>query len=217
MEERAVPYYLLRPEVDLIYSPEPLNTVMSKIKMSAQIPPEEVRFSQNTTIMANAVLEAIEKLHSQGYKTVEPMLVRLASVVMAGFDKHYLIQGFIENSHFECWDKIKVRDEEYFKEHVSEVFQYLPMDKVNLFKDLFDQKDANGKSVVPDSLKNQIWELFDSMIKISIKYVHKQREPYSYGTETGVVSEYKMDFLEAVDVPRHSQTWGVKLDFPAQC
>jgi hypothetical protein len=185
--------------------------------MSAQVPPEEVRFSQNTTIMANAVLEAIEKLHNQGYHTVNPMLVRLASTVMAGFDKHYLIQGFIENSHSECWDMIKRRDEEYFKEHASEVFQYLPMDHVNLFKDLFEQKDAHGKSVVPDSLKNQIWDLFDSMIKISIKYVHKQRGPYSYASEAGVVNEYQMDFLEAVDVPYHSEVWKVKLDYPAQC
>jgi hypothetical protein len=167
--------------------------------------------------MANAVLEAIQKLHDQGYQTVNPMLVRLASTVMAGFDKDFLIQGFIENAHYECWDMIKRRDEEYFKEHASEVFQHLPMDKVNLFKDLFDQKDKSGKSVVPDSLKNQIWDLFDSMIKICIKYVHKKRSPFSYGTEQGIVNEYQYDFLEAVDVPRHSKTWGVKLEFPPQC
>lgn len=184
--------------------------------MSTVLPSEEIRFSKNTNIMATAVLDAIQQLHDQGYQTVNPMLIRLASTVMSGFDKHYLIQGFIENSHRECWDMIKKRDEDYFKEHVSEVFQYLPMDKVNLFKDLFDQKDAQGKSVVPDSLKNQIWDLFDSMIKICIKYVHKQRSPYSCSTDSGVVNEYKCEFFEDVDIPYHSAQWKVKLDFPPQ-
>lgn len=180
-------------------------------------PPEEERFSSNTTIMAQAVADGVQKLYDKGYKTVDPNLIRLAATLMSSFNKHYLIQGFIENSHGECWDKIKQRDEVYFMNNVSSVFQYLPMDKVNMFKDLFEIKDDNGNSVVPQSLKDQIWGLFDAMIKICIKYVHKQRAPYSDFTKDGVINDYNASFFDDVDVPYHSNKWGVILEFPPKC
>src|SRR5437868_5949819 len=142
--------------------------------------PEEERFATNAKIMAQAVQESVQRLFNAGYKTVNPGLVAFAVTIISSFDKHYLIQGFIENSHATCWDSIKNRDEIFFVENVKDVFKYLPMDKVNLFKDLFCTKDVNGNNVVSQSLKDQLWNLFDAMIKISIKYVHKNRQAYSY-------------------------------------
>lgn len=170
---------------------------------------EEERFATNAKIMAQAVQESVQRLYNAGYKTVNPALVTLAVTIISSFDKHYLIQGFIENSHEKCWDSIKKRDEQFFIENVKDVFKYLPMDKVNLFKDLFCTKDANGNSVVSQSLKDQIWSLFDAMIKISIKYVHKGRQPYSSDN----VEKYGANFFEEVDLKYHSNNWKVILDF----
>lgn len=179
--------------------------------------PEEERFAKNTTIMAQAVHESVTKLYNAGYKTVDPALVLLAVTVISAFDKHYLIQGFIENSHDTCWDGIKKRDEIFFVENASKIFKYLPMDKVDLFKDLFLTKDAQGNSVVSQSLKNQLWDLFDAMIKISIKYIHKGRNPYSYPTPEGVTNTYGASFFDEVDLHRHAETWKVQLEFPPNC
>lgn len=176
--------------------------------------PEEERFAKNTTIMAQAVHESVQRLYNAGYRTVDPTLVALAVTVISAFDKHYLIQGFIENSHDKCWDYIKKRDETFFVDNASGIFRYLPMDKVNLFKDLFTTKDSNGQSVVSQSLKNQLWDLFDAMIKISIKYIHKGRSPYSYSTSDSVVNAYGASFFDEVDIAHHSKVWKVKLDFP---
>jgi hypothetical protein len=176
--------------------------------------PEEERFSKNATIMTQAIQEGIQRLYDSGYQTVDPILVSTASVLIASFNKHYLIQGFIDNSHDTCWDKIKARDEEYFVNHASDIFKYLPMDKVNLFKDLFLTKDINGRGVVSNSLKEQIWELFDAMIKIAIKYVHKGRAPYSYSTASGLCNAYDASFMDYVNIDKHAQVWGLKLDFP---
>ena len=176
--------------------------------------PEEERFAKNTTIMAQAVHESVQKLFNAGYKTVDPILVSIAVSVISAFDKHYLIQGFIENSHDKCWDGIKKRDEIFFVENVTDIFRYLPMDKVNLFKDLFLTKDTQGNSVISQSLKNQLWDLFDAMIKISIKYIHKNRCPYSYQTNDGLGNTYGASFFDEVDLKRHASVWGVKLEFP---
>lgn len=181
------------------------------------VAPEEERFAKNTTIMAQAVHESVQKLYNGGYKTVDPGMVAFAVTVISAFDKHFLIQGFIENSHEKCWDSIKGRNEIFFIENASDIFKYLPMDKVNLFKDLFLTKDPQGNSVISQSLKNQLWDLFDAMIKISIKYIHKHRSPYSYQTDTGIVNAYAASFFDEVDLNRHAGVWGVKLEFPTNC
>lgn len=181
------------------------------------VAPEEDRFATNTTIMAQAVSESITRLYNAGYKTVDPNLVQMAVIVISGFDKHYLIQGFIENSHEKCWDGIKSRNEVFFVDNAKDIFKYLPMDKVDLFRDLFFTKDSQGKNVISNSLKNQLWDLFDAMIKISIKYIHRQRAPYSYPTETGTVNAYGSSFFEEVDLAHHASVWGVKLEFPPYC
>src|SRR3989337_4036015 len=100
------------------------------------IAPEEERFASNAIIMAQAVHESITRLYSQGYKTIDPNIVAFAATVISAFNKEHLIQGFIENSHEKCWDGIKTRNEVFFVENSRDIFKYLPMDKVNLFKDL---------------------------------------------------------------------------------
>lgn len=178
------------------------------------IAPEEERFAKNTTIMAQAIYESVQKLYNAGYKTVDPEIVAFAANVIAAFDKHFLIQGFIQNSHTKCWDSVKRRDEKFFVENAGEIFQYLPANKVDLFKDLFLTRDPQGNSVVSQSLKDQLWGLFDAMIKISIKYVHKQRNPYSYQTSEGMFNAYGSSFFDEVDIITHANTWSIKLEFP---
>lgn len=180
------------------------------------VAPEEERFAKNAGVMVSAVHECVEKLFNAGYKTIDPQIVALAGGLMSSFDKHYLIQGFIENSHEKCWDSIKERSESFFVENASDVFKYLPMDKVNLFKDLFTTKDPQGHSVISQSLKDQLWKLFEAMVKISIKYIHKHRQPYSYATQQGIVNAYRSSFFDEVDLIRHGRVWEVKLEFPSQ-
>ena len=181
------------------------------------IKPEEERFSDIAVQLSQAIHYCVKNLFDLGYKTVEPSLVLLVTNIMQRFEKHSLIQGFIENSHIECWSKIKNRDEEYFVENASNIFKYLPSGQVNLFKDLFTTKDKNGISVIDQDTKNQIWKLFDVMIKISIKYVHKNRSPYSV-KESGVSKNYyARDFSGTVNVAEHAETWGVVLEFAPLC
>lgn len=178
------------------------------------IAPEEERFARNTTIMAQAIHETITKLYNAGYKTVNPMMVEIAVGVISKFDKNYLIQGFISNSHELCWDAINNRNEQYIVANASNIFKYLPTDKVNLFKDLFETKDENGNSVVSQSMKEQLWDLFDAMVKISIKYIHKRRKPYAYMHDGQLCNAYGESFFDDVDIAHHVDVWKVNLEFP---
>lgn len=181
---------------------------------TAYLVPEEERFYKNILIMAEAIHDCVSKLCAKGYQTVDPAIVLLAVELIGAFDKHFLIQGYIKNSHTVCWDYIHKRDEIFFVKNSSDVFKYLPMDKINLFKDLFLTNDEEGNSVVPQELKDQLWDILSAMTKISIKYVHRQRAPYLKKLGDGsLVPAYRENFFEDIDVKRHAKTWGVILEY----
>lgn len=167
-----------------------------------QQPAEEERFKSNAIVMTKALQTGLQKLKNEGYE-VDLTVVTMASALIVGFQPHYLITEFIKNSHMKCWDKIKERDEKFFVENVSTIFEYLPMDSVNLFKDLFLTKDIHGQNVISQKLKNEIWSLFDAMIKISIKYIHKHRKM--------VDGRYTVSFFDDVDLEHHITNWQCKV------
>lgn len=178
------------------------------------ITPEEERFAKNTSILAEAVLEGVRDLYSKGYATINPTVVEFAIGVIQAFEKHYLIQGFIENSHEKCWDFIRTRNDEFFVKNASEIFKYLPINQVDLFKDLFSAVDSHGNKVIPRGLMDEIWDLFHAMVKISIKYIHNNRSPYSYSTQSGIFNAYGSSFFDNVNIAHHASVWNVNLDFP---
>lgn len=71
------------------------------------IKPEEERFSDTAVQLSKAIHHNITTIYNMGYKTVDPTTVSLIKDALPYFDKHQLIQGFIENSHELCWDKIR--------------------------------------------------------------------------------------------------------------
>lgn len=177
--------------------------------------PEEERFIKNAIIMAQALYEGIRRLNNAGYKSIDPNIINVVTTIISSFDKHYLIQCFIKNSHEKCWDNIKQRNETFFIENSNEIFKFLSVDKLNLFKDLFKAKDSKGNNIISDSLKNQMWNIFDAMIKISIKYIHKNRGPYSYINSNGeIINGYNKSFFDNVDITKHAKVWNVNLEFP---
>lgn len=172
--------------------------------------PEEERFARNVLVMAQAIHEAIVRLNNAGHKSVNPQIVELAIAIIPTFGSKQLIEGFITNSHVQCWDFIKQRNEEFFINNCGQIFQHLPMDKVGLFKELFTAVDSKGNSIVPQILKDQLWRLFDAMVKISIKYVHKHRSPRSLNN----VPVYQKSFFDDVNLEHHGKLWEIAREFP---
>jgi len=163
-----------------------------------QVPPEEERFAKNAVIMAEAIYMGMKKLNDEGHTDVNLPFIQLAIAMIKDFDRHDLIQGFIKNGHDQCWDKIKARDETFFVDNVTSIFAPLPMNMVIIFKDLFIAVDKQGKPIVSHDLKQSIWQLFDAMIKIAIKYIHKQRKT-------------DISFFKEVQLHQHAATWQVQL------
>jgi hypothetical protein len=186
----------------------------NNMAMAMGIAPEEDRFAMNTNILAQAIQESITKLYNTGYRTIDPSMIQMAAAVISAFDKHYLIKGFIENSHDKCWVYIKDKNEEFFLKNSSEIFKYLPMDRVNLFMDLFTTCDENGVCVISDDLKDEIWGLLQAMVKISIKYIHKMRVPKCSIINNVPTNTYNRKFFDEVELEKHAKSWNINLEFP---
>ena len=181
---------------------------------SQPIPSEEERFAHNTGLLAKKIEESVIRLSNAGYTTANPAIIKMASLMLTSLNKTSLIQGFIQNSHANCWDWIKTKNEKYFVDNAGDLFSFLPVDKLNLFQDLYRAVDKEGNGLIPQELKDEIWFLLGSMVKISIKYIHRERRPQTISSENGPLRVYNASFFPDVDVQKHASTWEISLPFP---
>jgi hypothetical protein len=197
---------------------------MANTKISV---PDEVRFYTNSKILLSAIREGFENLNKAGYQKVTTAQIEYGIIVFDAFDKHYIIQRFIKFSH-PYWDQILNKNERFFTENSSEIFKELSSERLGIFNELFTLKDKQGRNLVGDDLKDQIWDLFHHLVKCSIKYIHNKRLPYHhegnnfYETEFLLIDRlaYKnpdgsiITNICDVEIDKHAKTWNVKLIFP---
>ena len=129
------------------------------------------RFFSNAQGLFDLIYDFVFVANKRGIKTVEPEIVKFAGVVIfTALNKELVIKKFIEKS-YDHWDKISKKDEMFFLDHAQDVFVGLPLEDVNAFRQLF---------IVPDALteddKDTLWEYFESLIRISIIYLHENPE-----------------------------------------
>lgn len=166
--------------------------------------PPEGRFSATTTVMVDLIYYTVGSAQQKGFTAISPEFVKFVGLLISKYPHHDLIQGFIENSYGECWDKIKVRDISFFEKNAADIFKYLPSDKVNMFRDLFVGGYVNKET------ETKLWDLFTSMVKISINYIHETRGPKLVDGK----NIYRASFFDEVDIGKYSTVFGMKLMFP---
>lgn len=182
-------------------------------------PSEEQRFSANVQCLTELVHELTSICWDAGVKQINPILISLAGGYLSGIDKVQLIETFInntENDEKHYWDEIKNRNEKFFIEHTNEVFGKLPVEQGNIdaFKMLFTAVDADGESIISDDDKTAVWDMFGSLIKICIKYVHRVRDCYLFEKEGRMVPRYRYNKFPAIKVREHAKKWDIDLEIP---
>jgi|SRR5579871_2738916 len=182
--------------------------------MDTKDPSEEVRFAANLEGLIECVYEIVKDVYQSGYKIVNPEILKVAGKFINQFDKVRLTNGYIRRSS-KHWPKILSRDKSFFLENAHEIFAELPMAEVKAFNELFTLKDKNGDDIVGKDKEEELWEFFHAMCKISIKYIHRKREPYTKkGSNGAMLYDYESEFFEEIDLSDTSQKWGIKLVFP---
>ena len=190
-------------------------------------PPEEKKFITNVLDLTALVHELATTCWQKGIKEINPQLVLFAEKYLESCDSTQLIEKFIDscNKHYETgkydptkdyWEKIRERNEVFFAENAHSIFNNLPVDtkNINAFKIFFTAKDDQGNKIIPDDDRNAIWDIFDSLVKISIKYVHRIREVRLDKTEQGLRPVYTNNKFPQIKVRKLAKIWDITLPIP---
>ena len=194
--------------------------------------PEE-RFHSNVVDLAELVHELVQMVSDRGFQIIAPNLIQFAVVVLKNSSASKLIRTFIKYSH-DHWNEVKRKNESFFDEHAMTIFKDLPVDtkNINAFKQLFTLKDTNNRPVISQDDKEAIWLFFDTLIKISIKYIHSNRHPilvhritkqtlspekHSLIIDATMASQwemkYQVEFFPEINLEEQASIWNVRLDF----
>jgi hypothetical protein len=174
---------------------------------------EYEKLHTNITTLSNLIHELIAKCFEAGYKDINPQLIGVASKYLDTFDKQKLMNIFIEHS-YKHWDKIKNREDSFFLEHAKEIFQYVPgSEHIESFKILYTAVDENGNRIIPQSDIDAIFSFFDSCIKICIKHIHKERNPYLKKENGQLIPHYTNKYCTNIRVVHYAKLFNLKLDW----
>ena len=175
--------------------------------------PEEERFRANILDLGALVHELTTNCWNAGRREVAPQLVAMGEDYLKKYESKKIIEGFINHS-YEYWEKIRLREEDFFINHAHVIFQQLPIksENINAFKMFFTAKDNKGKDIVIEDDRKAIWVIFESLVKISIKYVHKSRGIKTVQTEQGPRQAYiDKNKFKFIDVKALSTLWKIEL------
>ncbi len=180
-----------------------------------QNPPEEDRFMTNVLDLTDLVHELATICWDAGRKDINPRLVMIAVNFLENYDPVTLIEIFIKHS-WEHWTKIRERNEDFFIHNADVIFQHLPVNtnNINALKVFFTAEDSNGNFIIITEDRDAIWSMFDSLVKICIKYVHKVRCVKLVKTKNGIRPAYTNKKFLQIKVREQAKLWEINLPIP---
>ena len=181
---------------------------------------DEDRFRTTVLELTDLIHELTTICWDEGVETMNPSLIILGKSYLAGLNKTDLITAFINNSYGSpdnnYWDEIRDRNEEFFINHSDSVFSNVPVGKGNMtaFKTLFTAKDENGENIINGEDRDAIWDMFFSLVKICIKYIHRVRECIIVEIDGKWKKRYQKNFFPKIKVLKEAKKWDIELEMP---
>ncbi len=172
------------------------------------------RFYDNVMIFSDFIEDLITGLNKKGYTNIPAGILSIAIGMLREYNRTKLIQGFIRKSHLH-WLDILEKDDSSISDNAIAIFSAVPSNYVSSFNEIFRKKDKDGNLIITAEQREVIWSFLHPFIKISIKYIHEQQNPYldvegkrrykkRYADEEGAVN---------IDVIKAAADWGIKLVF----
>lgn len=166
------------------------------------LPPPQIRFFSNLLCFR----EMIEKsLRLEESEIITSELIDAAFSFVEQLDKDDLIMSFINKTH-PLWKEISGgRNLQNMLEKSFILFGDIGEDKINEIARLVTVQDSKGGEDV-----EKAWKLLEGLVKISIKYVHEQREPT---TKYGKNYYQNPNFMPAINIEDYAKCYDLKLSW----
>lgn len=195
----------------------------------------ENKFKHNCVELANICVDMIETGHENNLTKMNPAMARIGVPLIQNFQGSILIQKFMERTLpksekdnqyvLEYWNKIHERDIEYFKILGSQLFDMfqggntfnmsskitdaVESGQISEFRGLLsaEYRNSDGKMVpvLDQEMKEDVWNIMNGMITLSIRYIYHKRE---FNKET---KKYENpDFYAGLNLLELCKKWGIK-------
>jgi len=167
------------------------------------LPPPEERFKRRLLEFIEFTKSVIVEGNAAGIQTpVSPLIMDLSKAFIEKEDAGKIVTTFTIRS-LKSWDKIKNRDVEYIKNAGSNIFEGVPEKSVADMKLLHDVLRPDGTRLFNETVQEGIWGYFDSLVKLSVCYVHKERCP------DPVTKKYTKNFFPDMKIKSEVERWGI--------
>lgn len=172
------------------------------------------KFEANVNDFIDYLRDLFEDCKTSGCQIVPDTLLEIGIKVVKGYPTRELIEALIESSYVH-WQHICDQNEKYFNENLDAVFAGLKMQNVGLFKKLLTATDEKGELIVTDEDRDNIWAFLNSFVKLSLLFVHEERQPMIRVTvdDTGNVliengkpvqkAVYTREYMEDIQLPKY--------------
>jgi hypothetical protein len=165
-------------------------------------PPEE-RFKERLIQFIEYTKSLVVEANEHGIETpVSPFILDLSVNFIGKEDADKIITTFVLRS-FQNWHRIHKHDLPFMKGEGLKSFYGIPEKNLKDFTALFDVVKPNGEKLLTPEAEAKLWEFFESLVRISVCYVHMQRKP------DPVTKKYTANFFPDMKVKAQVELWKI--------
>jgi hypothetical protein len=164
------------------------------------LPPEE-RFKERVVQFCDFIKNILSEANSNGIETpASPFVLDLIKNFIKKEESEKIITTFILRSH-NSWERALSRERDYFRTDGLKAFYGIPEKNIEEFNQLFDTHKPDGTLLFDETIQEGVWELFHSLIKTSVCYIHQTRKP------DPVTKKYTQNFFPEISIKKQVDMW----------
>lgn len=176
------------------------------------------KFKYNVSELIGLVEETLQYMSSKGVSIpLGDIVLGMGKATVDAENEVSLIEGFIRSS-IPFWPAIKARKEEDMAQHIGLILGKLPQGLADMVQGTLKMKQGGELVIAPETM-NAIWEYLESLVTLSVRYIHQKRAPalidgkmqYTNPTYADGVAREGQPFIPKVVVREMVELWQIKM------
>ena len=165
-------------------------------------PPEE-RFKDRVVQFCDFIKDILTEANNNGIQTpASPFAMDLIKNFVKKEESDKVVTTFILRSHA-SWERALNREKDYFRTDGLKAFYGIPEKNLEEFNQLFDVKKTDGTPLFDETVQEGIWEMFHSLIKTAVCFIHTSRKP------DPTTKKYTQNFFPEISIKKQVEMWKI--------
>jgi hypothetical protein len=166
------------------------------------VSPDE-RFKDRVLQFCDFVKDILIEANNNGIQTpASPFVLDLIKNFIKKEEADKIVTTFILRSHT-SWERAHQREKDYFRNDGLKAFYGIPEKNLEEFNLLFDVKKADGTLLFDETIQEGVWEIFHSLIKNAVCFIHVSRKP------DPTTKKYTQNFFPEISIKKQVELWKI--------